>query len=551
MTEERFPILPVLIAGGGPVGLTLALELALRNVPCMLVERAVEATRFPKMDITNARSMELFRRLGIAGALRKVAVPEDNVFDVAWITTLTGHELHRFRYPSVTEARRRIREQNDGSQPAEPAMRVSQVVIEPELKRMLLGTAQVSARFGVALESFSQDEEGVNAVLRDADTGALEEIRCAYLVGCDGGSSRVREVLGIPLAGTPRIGQRYMVHFRSNATSLLQRRGVTWHSQSLRGTIIAQDDKDTWTLQTGIPGFRDVAPEGVDPHRLLKAIAGTEFDYEILLTSAWTPHLLLADAYGAGRVFMAGDAIHQVNPTGGYGMNTGIGDAVDLGWKLAAVLHRFAPPALLQSYEAERRPVGRRNLEASKAHTAVRVKVAALYHANESLLFDPSPRGDAVRAETGARIALLGNAENESWGIEWGYCYADSPIICPDAEGFIQNDSLRYIPTTTPGTRVPCVYLADGRCLFDLLGPWFTVLVFANADVSAFVAAAARRGIPLRIMPLDEARLCEIYERKLVLVRPDQHVAWRGDAMPDADAAEAVLARALGWQGHQ
>ncbi|MFN0300667.1 MAG: FAD-dependent monooxygenase [Burkholderiales bacterium] len=544
-------MIPVLIAGGGPVGLTLALELASRNVQCMLVERAVESTRFPKMDITNARSMELFRRLGVAAALRKVAVPEDNVFDVAWITTLTGHELHRFRYPSVTEARRHLREQNDGSQPAEPAMRVSQVVIEPELKRMLHGAKHVSARFGVALESFTQDAEGVTAIVRHADTGAAEEIRCAYLVGCDGGSSRVREVLGIALSGTPRIGQRYMVHFRSDATRVLRPRGVTWHNQSLRGTIIAQDDKDTWTLQTGIPGFKDVAPEGVDPHRLLRAIAGTDFDYEILLTSAWTPHLLLADAYGAGRVFMAGDAIHQVNPTGGYGMNTGIGDAVDLGWKLAAVMHGFGSPALLRSYEAERRPVARRNMEASKAHTGARVNVAALYHANEALLFDPSPRGDPIRAATGAQIALLGNAENESWGIEWGYCYAESPIVCPDADGFIQNDSLRYIPTTTPGTRLPSVYLADGRCLFDMLGPWFTLLAFGNADTSAFVTGAARRGIPLRTLPLDEARLLDIYERTLVLVRPDQHVAWRGDVMLDADAAEAVLARALGWPGRQ
>jgi 2-polyprenyl-6-methoxyphenol hydroxylase-like FAD-dependent oxidoreductase len=537
-------MLPVLIAGGGPVGLTLALELASRNVPCMVIERAVEPTRFPKMDITNARSMELFRRLGIATALRKVAVPEDNVFDVAWITTLTGHELHRFHYPSVTEARRRIREQNDGSQPAEPAMRVSQVVIEPELRRALTSARHVSVRYGVALESFVQDEAGVTATVRDADTGVAEEIRCAYLIGCDGGSSRVREVLGIALSGTPRIGQRFMVHFRSKALHVLQPRGVTWHNQSLRGTIIAQDDKETWTLQTGIPGFRDVAPEGVDPHKLLNAIAGTDFDYDILLTSAWTPHLLLADSYGAGRVFMAGDSIHQVNPTGGYGMNTGIGDAVDLGWKLAAVHHGFASHALLQSYESERRPVGRRNLEGSKAHTAARVKVAAMYQANEAMLFDRTSRGDAVRAAIGAQIAAHGNAENESWGIEWGYCYADSPIICSDPDGFIQDDTLRYIPTTTPGTRLPCVYLDDGRCLFDLLGPWFTLLVFGNADATAFVNAAARRGVPLKVLAIDEPQLSGIYERKMVLVRPDQHVAWRGNSVEDADA---VLARALGW----
>jgi len=539
-------MLPVLIAGGGPVGLTLGLELARRNVPCMLVERATETTKFPKMDITNARSMELFRRLGVSAALRRVAVPETHNFDVAWVTTLTGHELHRFRYPSPREWQARIREENDGSHPAEPAMRVSQVVIEPELKRRVLATPAITARFGVALEGFTQDAAGVTAVVRDEATGAEETVRSAYLVGCDGGASRVRTVLDVKLSGTPRIGHRFMVHFRSRALDVLQHRGVTWHSQSLHGTIIAQDDHDTWTLQTGIPGFLEMTDPAVDPHFLMRRLAGRDFDYEILFTSAWTPHLLLADAYGRGRVFLAGDAAHQYNPTGGYGMNTGIGDAMDIAWKLAAVHHGYGAPALLASYDAERRPVGQRNLEGSRRHTGVRQQVGAIYKAHEQRLFDPSPANDGVRAEVGAAIARLRNAENESWGIEWGYCYRESPVICHDA-GDWQDDPVRYTPTTTPGTRLPSVHLADGRLLFDALGDGFTLLAFEGADPGPFVAAAAVRQVPLTVLRIDEPRLARIYERRLVLVRPDQHVAWRGDRIDDVGAAHAIFAHVLGW----
>jgi len=231
---------PVLIAGGGPVGMTLACELARRDTACMLVERNTTTTRHPKMDITNARSMELFRRLGLADALRRVAVPEDNNFDVSWITTLSGHELHRFRYPSASEWRRLIRERNDGSMPGEPPMRVSQVEIEPVLQRAVLSDRRIDARWGVAFEELLQDEGGVIATLRAQD-GRSERVRCRYLVGCDGGTSQVRNCLGIRLDGRARVMDRFMTHFRSQATDVLQRWGVAWHYQSPAGSLYAAD----------------------------------------------------------------------------------------------------------------------------------------------------------------------------------------------------------------------------------------------------------------------------------------------------------------------
>ena len=463
---------PVLIAGGGPVGMTLGCELSRRGIACLLVERNPTTTRHPKMDITNARSMELFRRLGVVDALRAVAVPETSNFDVSWITHLTGYELHRFRYPSVSDWRRLIRARNDGSMPAEPPMRVSQVEIEPVLQRAVQAAPMVEARWGVELQDLTQDQNEVIATLRTAD-GTTEKVGCRYLVGCDGGTSRVRECVGIRLEGQWRVQQRFLTHFRSSDVDLLQRWGIAWHYQSPAGTLIAQNDKDTWTLQTRWP--QEVAPEEVDISALLRGFAGRDFAHEVLVANAWTPHFVVAERYLEGRVLLAGDAAHQYVPTGGYGMNTGIGDACDLGWKLAAMLHGYGGPRLLASYELERRPVGRRNCDAARRHSEARAEIAAVYRAAGDLT---TPAGDAVRAATGRRIAAVGNAENESFGIELGYAYPESEVICSDPGADIPDDPLRYIPTTAPGARMPSVLTDDGVPIFDRLGRWFTLACF-------------------------------------------------------------------------
>jgi 2-polyprenyl-6-methoxyphenol hydroxylase-like FAD-dependent oxidoreductase len=532
----------VLIAGGGPVGMTLARDLARRDVSCMLIERNPGTTRHPKMDITNVRSMELFRRLALAEELRTVGVPESSNFDVSWITSLSGHELHRFRYPSVTEWRRMIHDVNDGSMPAEPPMRVSQVEIEPVLQRSIQAEPRIDARWGVTFDDLAQDAEGVTATLRTAG-GGTEQVRCSYLVGCDGGNSRVRGCVDIRLQGQSRVAQRFMTHFRSRAVSVLQRWGVTWHYQSPAGTLIAQNDRDTWTLHTR--WLAGVAPEAVDPHALLRGFTGCDFDYEILVANAWTPHLLVAESYGVDRIFLAGDAAHQYVPTGGYGMNTGIGDACDLGWKLAAVLHGFGGQRLLASYEIERRPVGLRNLEASGRHSEVRAEIAALYLTD---LTASGSHGDTARAEAGQRIAAIGNAENESFGIELGYAYPDSPIICSDPGAEIPSDPLRYVPTTVPGARMPSMVMGDGTQIFDRLGPWFTLACFGARPSEALVAAAAKRGLPMAVIQSEEPHLAKVYGRGLLLVRPDQHIAWRGSACDSPRAADAIIAGVLGWE---
>jgi 2-polyprenyl-6-methoxyphenol hydroxylase-like FAD-dependent oxidoreductase len=497
---------PVLIAGGGPVGMTLAAALAQFGVRCLLVERQASTTRHPKMDITNGRSMELFRRLGLVDQLRAVGVPEENNFDVSWITTLTDRELHRFRYPSVVQKRAEILAHNDGTQPREPAMRVSQVVIEPVLREAIVHDPLVEARWSMALEDFVQDAAGVTCTLRSLETGATETVRCDFLAGCDGGSSIVRERLGIGLSGKANVAHRYMVHFHSEARDVLQAFGIAWHYQSAMGTLIAQDDKATWTLQMRMPSNGNT-----DPNAVLDAWVGRGgFERKILVANPWFTNLLLADRYGHGRVFLAGDSAHQYIPTGGYGMNTGIADAVDLGWKLAAVVKGYATTGLLHSYERERRPVGYRNRLASERHTDVRLKIAELYKNDRDL--DALARG----------IAALGNAENESWGIEFGYRY----------DGVEANPTI-YEPTTAPGARLPSVVLRDGSFLYDRLGRWFTLLRFGDADPSPLIDAAP---LPLETVIVDDPSVAPVYEAKLVLARPDTHVAWRGDRCDDGRA---------------
>lgn len=536
---------PVVIAGGGPVGMTLALVLARLGTRCLLVERNPGTTRHPKMDITNARSMEIFRRLGLAPALRAVAVPEANPFDVAWITHLSGHELHRFRCDSVVQWRARIRATNDGTMPREAPMRVSQVAIEPVLQAAVLAETLIEARWGVGFEDVSDTEAGLEVVLRRQADGGTRRVRCAYLAGCDGGGSAVRKALDIALEGRAAVMPRFMTHFRSDARAVLQRWGVTWHYQSAFATLIAQDDRDTWTLQSRFPP--GVTPETVDPAALLRAFCGgISIPHEILVANHWTPHLLVAESYGRDRVWLAGDAAHQYIPTGGYGMNTGIGDALDLGWKLAALCGGFGGPGLAGSYDAERRPVGRRNREASARHTDVRIAIGGLYH--EGLLAE-GPAGDRARAEAGARIAALGNAENESWGIEHGYCYAASPLVWHEVGARAPDDAVRYEPTTVPGVRLPSIVLGDGRFVHDLLGPWFTLLAVGCAPEEGLVAAAARRGVPLAVLRLDDPAAEAVYGRDaLLLVRPDGHVAWRGRGAARDPAA--IIARALGWPAH-
>ncbi|MEV5836917.1 FAD-dependent monooxygenase [Nocardia sp. NPDC052112] len=548
----------VLVVGAGPVGLTLALELDRHGVDTVLVERNATSTRHPKMDITNGRSMELYRRLGVADELRKVAIPDGTRTRVTWATNAVGWELARFEYPSVAEQFRLIRERNDGTLPLEPGMRVSQVILEPALREQLETRANAHVHYGWALDDFTEDADGVTAHLISGEAGQSHTVRAQYLVGCDGAGSRTRQQLGIGLdeidlrgrlvreLGLGRIvkssirayranGQRpmdgrfYLVHFTTTDTEIRTRFGTVWHLQSPEGwTVISQNDRDTFTMHAPLGIGTDA--EKIDPREFVFERLGRRFDIEILVANAWTPRLTVADSFGRGRVWLAGDAVHQVTPTGGYGMNTGVGDAVGLGWVLAAQLQGWGAPGLLTAYAQERRTVALRNRTAAARHTAVRV---AIMTNDWTAMHSERWFGEHTRRELGREISDLGNLENEALGIELDYRYDDSPIVCRDPEGHAPPQRMDdYVPSTWPGARPPSVYLGDDRAIFDLFGRGFTLLRFADRDISGLVDAAVRRGVPLDVVDIRDDHAHALYERDLVLIRPDQHVAWRGNAAP-------------------
>ncbi len=532
---------PVLIAGGGPVGMTLALNLARYGVRSILVERNPSTTQHPKMDLTNGRSMELFKRLGLVDKLRAVGVPGGNSFDISWITSLAGHELHRFAYPSADEAREIIWTKNDGSQASEPGLRVSQIVIEPVLKQAVDENELVDVRFGTLFERLiAQDEDGVLVEIKDVASGATQKIHCQYLAGCDGGGSRVRRQLGIELDGDMAVAGAYMVHFKTQMRDVLQRWGTAWHYQTGAGTVIAQNDDDIYTLQAWLLPGQDGSQ--LQPREVLEGWVGQPFDYEILQANPWTANFVVARHYVKGRVVLAGDAVHQFIPTGGYGMNSGVADAAGLSWVLAALVHGWGGGKLLDAYERERKPTAWWHLEAARRHMGVRIAIGQVY-ADAGDLDGDSAEAARKRAEVAGKIAELGNAENESWGVELGYRYDDSPIIATEPNP-PAIDPLCYRPSTWPGARLPHLFLADKRAIHDLLGLYFSLVSLVDFDSSAIESAAARLEIPLTIVRLNQAGLRRIYERDFLLVRPDQHVAWRGDTLPDD--AETLLRQVSG-----
>ena len=561
---------PVLIAGGGPVGLALAYVLDYHGVDAILVERNPDTTRHPKMDITNGRSMEIFRHLGLVDALRAVAVPEDHPVSVIWCNDLKGTDLTRFDYPSVDGMRERLARENDGTMALEPSMRVSQVLLEPVLKeRLERGSRHVRVMFGWALQSLAQDADGVTATIRSTRTDEVRQIRAQYLAGCDGAGSVARRELGIhvntitprdylanrdradfrdaargePPADAAAPDPMYMIHLESGELETFERFGIAWHIQSpLRWSIISQNDRDTWTIHMPVRLYPEV--EKTDAKEFLYGLLGCEFDCNILLAHRWYPRLGLADNYGSGRVWLAGDSVHQVIPTGGYGMNTGVGDALALGWVLAANLKGWGGSGLFSAYEVERRHVGARNRLASARHAVIREEICM--NCPEDFRAE-GPLGDAARTAIAAYILEAGNLENEAWGIEWGYRYDDSPIICHEDGDPPAYEWEYYEPSTWPGVRPPNVFLDDGRPLFDRFGRGFTLLKFDGAECGSLVAAADAVGLPLDQLEVDDRRAAGLYQRKLVLVRPDQHVAWRGDEAPaDPNAARRIIDRIRG-----
>jgi 2-polyprenyl-6-methoxyphenol hydroxylase-like FAD-dependent oxidoreductase/3-phenylpropionate/cinnamic acid dioxygenase small subunit len=452
----------VLVVGAGPVGLTLAVDLGQRGVRCVLVERKDAPQFLPKMERCNARTMEIYRRMGLAEKIRRAGFPRHYPMDVFVVTSLVDPPILRLPYPSVAEAEAQIRSRNDGTLPLEPYQLVSQYTLEPLLKAEAESLPTVSVRYGHELVSFQQDTHGVTARIRRTSDGALLEVRAQYLVGCDGGNSTVRELLGIPLHGEGNIRELCQALFRCE--DLFERipigKGRHYHVADTQQTmLIVQDDARHFTLHA-------VVEDDGEMPRIFERVVRMPVRYELLYAGRWRQQLLLAERYRVGRVFLAGDAVHLVIPTGGLGMNTGVGDAADLAWKLAAVLEGWGGAKLLASYEAERRPVGERAVAAARFAALGRQAWRAAY---KPWIAEPTPEGQRAREEM-ARIANVEQRKtNEMLGTELGYRYLDSPLVWPEKGDPPPDSFMEYRPSTWPGARLPHVWLQDGTALHDRL----------------------------------------------------------------------------------
>ncbi|MGU7782913.1 FAD-dependent monooxygenase [Burkholderia sp. PU8-34] len=529
----------VVIVGAGPVGLTLAIDLGRRGIACVLVEQKAEPQFLPKMERCNARTMEIFRRLGLAERIRASGMPEDVPMDIQIIRSMVEPPILRLPYPSVADARAQTRLSCNGELPLEPYQLISQYTLEPLLLEEAERLPSVTVMRSTTFLAFAEDSAGVQVTISDAQ-GARKTLMADYLVGCDGGSSRVRKQLGIRLQGEGDIARLRQGLFYCE--ELYERlpmgtgpgRGRHYLVAGAPPTfMIMQDSTRHWTVHSAVDSDEAM-------RRMFERIVGVPIAYDMLYCAEWRQNLLLAERYAKGRVFLAGDAVHLVIPTGGLGMNTGIGDATDLAWKLAATLDGWGGPGLLASYDDERRQVGERVVGASRyASLGYRAWLAEV----RAEIGDDTPEGASARSHLAGVANVEQRKSNEMIGAELGYRYVDSPII-DNVPGGPQHDLRSYLPTTWPGARLPHMWLDDGSAIQDRFrSDRYTLLdVTGGHDASVLVAAFEPFGAPLDVLAIPDSALRSVYERDLILVRPDMHVAWRGDRLPEAVDALAAMA---------
>jgi len=515
---------PVLIAGGGPVGLAMAIELGWRGIGCVLVDEGDGELLHPRTGLIAIRTMEMLRRYGLAQRMRACGFPDDYALSMVFCTSLNGSLLARAPFPSMRAA-------PTPPETPEKKQRCPQIWMQPILADAVRANPHATLRLGHRLESFDDDGANVVAQVVERASDTRLAIRARYLIGCDGAASGVRARLGIATSGRA-LGYSVNILFRAPGLTRQHRMGEAERylfvgPEGTWGNVTVIDGDALWRL-TVLGSEQKLDLASLDARAWVRrAFGSAAIDFEVLSVAPWRRSEMLAERFSAGRVMLAGDACHTMSPTGGMGMNTGMQEVFDLGWKLEAALAGWAGPHLLESYTAERLPVARRNIGFSTGN----------YQAwrdtpDAGAVCEDSPAGAAVRALLGARLRESTRVEWESTGLQIGYRYDASPICVPDGTPAPADDYSHYEPTARPGARAPHAWLSDGRSTLDLFGRGFVLLQFGDSAVpDALREAFARRGIPFRVQGLGEPRVAALYERALVLVRPDGHVAWRGDAV--------------------
>jgi 2-polyprenyl-6-methoxyphenol hydroxylase-like FAD-dependent oxidoreductase len=531
----------VLIVGGGPVGLVLATDLAQRGIDVLVAEiRHRGEPPNVKSNHVSARSMEVFRRLGVAAKVRDSGLPADYPNDVAYRTTTTGVELSRIPIPARRDRYTATGGPDTWWPTPEPPHRINQIYLEPVRFAHADATPGVRIRNRTRIDDFAQDDAGVWANGVDLDDGRAVRIRCRYLIGCDGGRSMVRKAIGVPLQGVDVVERVQSTYFRAPALLGLLKHPPAWGTFSVNprrcGNVYAIDGRETFLLHNYLkPEEADF--DAIDRDWAIRAILGVgpDFDYQILSKEDWIGRRLVAARFRDRRVFICGDAAHLWVPMAGYGMNAGIADAMNLSWHLAARLQGWATEAVLDAYEAERQPITNQVAQFAMNHAiALQRERAAVPEGIER----PGPEGDALRAAFGQTLYDLNVQQYCCAGLNFGYFYDRSPLIAYDGEPPPPYTMAAFTPSTVPGCRTPHVWLADGRSLYDAMGAGYTLLRFdASIDTHALEDAARRRGVPLTVLDVHprDGDAARVYREALVLSRPDCHVAWRGDRLP-ADA---------------
>lgn len=518
---------PVLVIGGGPVGLAMAGDLGWRGNTVLLIEQSDGSIVQPRQDLVGVRTMEHCRRWGIVADVEAAPYPRDYPQDNIYLTSMIGYELGRERFPGMGE------EKPSAFSP-QKRERCPQNMFDPVLRKFAQSQPGVTLRYRTRLLGFTQAEDNVTAEIEDMTSGQREHVRARYMVGCDGVASGVRDALGLKMIGTPVLTYTTNVIFRcANFVELHDKgrgyRHIFIGPEGTWATIVAINGRDEWRFSLIGNATRTNYTEADIRAAIVRAM-GREFDFEILSIVPWARKELVANHYGRGRVFLAGDAAHAMSPTGGFGMNTGLGDAVDLAWKIDAILKGWGGADLLDSYEIERQPTAQRNVaEASKNLKFM------MSPGHNPAIADDTAEGEAVRAEIGPKFAAAMRNEWFTLGIHLGYRYDPSPICWPDETPAPPYDTTKYVPTSRAGSRAPHVWLQDGRSTLDLFGRGFVLMrLGADApDAAELTSVAATLGLPIESFQISEPAVVAAFERKLVLVRPDGHVAWRGDTLPD------------------
>ena len=534
MTETK-----VVVIGAGPVGLTLAMDLAWRGIDVVVIEsRAAGEPPAVKCNSISSRSMEVYRRLGVSQKIREVGLPSDHSTDVSSRTTVTGIELSRLKLPSRNGRKVRVASPDSWWPTPEPSHRANQLFFEPVIFDHAAQQPRIKILNRHEFLDYVQESDRVVVRVRDLETNEVKLIAGAYMAGCDGGRSNVRTMIGATFVGTAQIQRVQSSFIRSPQLASMLGPNPAWMYFVLNprrcGTVIAIDGKDRWNVHNFL--YNNEEYDDVDRDGAIRQILGVgpDFEYEIVSQENWMGRRMVADKMRDGRVFIAGDACHLWIPAAGYGMNAGIADAADLAWMLAAVVQGWASEGILDAYQAERKPITE---QISHIITDVAVAVMMQRRNVPENIEEDSAAGAESRKKAGEASEELEVKQQCSAGLNYGYFYSESPIIAYDGEAQPGYSMHEFTSSTVPGCRAPHLWLDDNRSrsLYDELGPYYTVIrLDPSVKVDALLRAAQERGVPLKVLDVQPSEAAGAYIRKLTLVRADQYVAWRGNSVPAA-----------------